>query len=264
MGIQLAVSQAISGKDVLLVLVEEGASRSVKAKIAACALGIDYTVIDENATDDDLKPGITAALAQEGIDPALAAKKYAMIEKHLHVLDCVANQAGLQDIIGEIAAKKASHPGMTYVYVDWAGILADQEISRDTNLKTKEEALKRISYRLSRCAQQTNTIICIAQQMAPVIAARGPMTKSDRFSAADCKGFSEPMKYVWVINPIQKGDNVQLMKLDKARDDICTEFIVRLQGAFARFDDVSEQFAPKGKKIRPKDRPDNRIPGEQE
>lgn len=238
LGFQLAISQAKSGRHVMLVLAEEGLTLSVRCKIYACALGIDYPLI-QAAPGETMNDKIRYAVGHERLNKAIAARTMAMIDKYLHVLDLVSRPGGVALIKAEMhhLAGKGEQP--VYTYVDWAGIIADREMALSG--RTKEQELKTLSYELSSLAQATNSIIAISQQMAPAIVTKGPFRINDHYCAADCKGFTEPMKYVFVINPREPRTKFSLCYVAKSRDDAPPDpLIVYLQGERATFNNMDE------------------------
>jgi len=247
LGIQLAVGQALAGSSALLVLAEEGLSRSMRYKIQAAALGFSYTELEETKGD------LNAVLKKNDIPKEIADKKIEMMQKNFNVLDLVDKENDLEAIQDELQHLMRQDRTPVYTYVDWAGVIADKMVGskvKGRTFNTKEEALKTISYTLSRYAQRTDSIVAISQQMAGRFAARGPFAINDHYCAADCRGFTEPMKYVLVINPQDSRTRLSLMNVAKARDDkVCQPFPIRLRGEIPVIEDASNQFSMKGKRF---------------
>lgn len=254
LGIQLAISQCMLQKHTLLCLVEEGLTSSLRRNLLACTTGIPTTIL-EDVKDDPVK-GAAAA----GLDKDIVMGKYALSEKYLHVFDMTAGSETLEHVEQHIKSMVQAGNSPVYTYIDWAGMLADKIMSLGMYgraYEKKYDALKAVSYGVARIAQQTNTLVCVAQQMAPEAVKKGPLARNDQFTCADCRGFTEPLKYVFVIN---QNDSVgknpraatgnQLFRIAKARNDPANvDFPVKLHGTLARFEDVGDQFELKANRI---------------
>lgn len=244
LGMNLCINQALAGKDALLVLAEEGLSASVQQKIKGCALGVDYGLFD-TMTDAEV-------FAHCKLSPILSVQKLQKIETHLRVLDLSSGVGGVDEIVAEIASLEARKRKPVFVYVDWAGFIVNRLTAVTSGKVTKEAALKSLSYALAEAAVRFNNIICIAQQMSGVAVERGPTGMNDQYCAEDCKGFTQPAKYVIVVNPhSEQGDiRVNVCNIAKARDDAKPDrFVVRLKGEMSTFVDVSTDFEIKKKAI---------------
>jgi len=248
LGIQLGVRQALAHRHSLLVLAEEGLTLPMRCKIFASALGIPYPSIQEAPAasfDDKLR----IAVESSKITPTVAAKKIAAVDQFLHVLDLVETNGDISSVQGELQTLKQQGKPPIYTYVDWAGIMADRMMQKTG--RTKEQELKAISYALSKYAQQSNSIIAVSQQMAPLMVQKGPFYMNDFTCAADCKGFSEPMKYVLVINKQDPKTKYSIMSIVKSRDDnaLGIRAVVKLRGDIAAFEDLSDQYEIAGKRF---------------
>lgn len=261
LGIQLAVSQALSGNHALLVLAEEGLTLSMMAKIFGCALGIPYPLI-RGAAPLKFSDKVKRAIEESGLNKELAHEKLKQLNEHLHVLNLVENWTGLSGIQATLQELYSEGKNATYTYVDWAGIIANRIMAETGN--TKESELKNISYTLNEYTQQFNSIIAVSQQMAATCVEKGPFSLNDHYCAADCRGFTEPMKYVFVINPQDSKTKNSLFIVAKARDDEMRDnLIVKLDGQYPVFRDVSHQFEQQRKAfIRKHDNPTTQLPKE--
>lgn len=252
MGIQLGVSQALAHNYSLLVLAEEGLTLPVQSKIFACALGLPFSDIQEaegSCIGDKLRSLVEAGR----VNREMAIKKVAAIDQYLHVLNLLETPDvdELGAIRGQLHTMKLRGTAPVYVYVDWAGIIADNMVAKSGESVNKVTALKRISYELTKQAQENNAIIAISQQMKPAIAQKGPFHTPDFTCAADCSGFTEPHKYVIAINGRDPKTSYQLMTFVKARDDglLGTRVVVKLRGDLVRFEDLSDQYRVAGKRF---------------
>lgn len=271
LGVQLAVSQAIAGRHALLVLAEEGMSLSMTSKIFACALGIPYPMIADSAGADGKQPKVLAerveaAIKASGVDPLLAQRKLAMLERHLHVMDLVAR--GITPEIAhmieaELQSLRAQNSAPVYTYVDWAGKIVESIISQSGN--TKEHELKALTSTLSTAAQRSNSIIAISQQMAPAVVKKGPYAINDMYCAADCRAFTETCKYAFVINPRDPRTRFSIMRVPKTRDDPQGDYLIlHLRGELSSFHDMTDDWEIQGKRMlkRGKSRSDSAMPAE--
>jgi hypothetical protein len=267
LGIQLAVSQALNEKHALLVLAEEGLTMPMRCKLFGCATGVDFGKI-MTAAGDTFGEKVTAALHEVGKgNDEHTLKKIDHLNHYLHVVD-LARRGGLHEALAvietELAQLRSDHKVPSFVYVDWAGIIADAIVS--ANDVKKEAALKSLSYGLSSLAYRTNTTICISQQMAGAQVQRGAFAEHDQYCAADCKGFTEPAKYVFVISPPVHAKNDKapkrlFMTTPKSRDDQQPpRAVMELRGATPRFVDVSDNFEVRGKTLTSKGADPGRIP----
>jgi len=240
LGIQLCVAQALTGNNALIALAEEGLSKPLRRRIAAAALGIPTPVLERNG-DDYLQ-----AANEVGLNLDTARKKMAMVAEHLYVLDMVREELRFEAIEAQIQEMQASNKLPAYVYVDWAGIIATKLLEtapKDSkHMSTKEQALKVISYTVADWAAKFGINIVISHQMSPAAIKKGPTADNTMTCGADCGGFTEPMKYCFIINPRTKeGHNV--VTVAKSRDDaLPPRFVVKLRGEMATFVDVSDSF----------------------
>lgn len=244
MGIHLGVNQALAQNHVLVVLAEEGMTQSMRNKILGCALGVDYTLFENNK--------ITEVIKSQGLDPEHAALKLANIDHYMHVLDMVGHNLvpeGMDPIRAEIAQLRSAGSRPRYVYVDWAGIIADA-VSKRTG-RTKEAEIQSLSFEIAQEAGRNNCIIAVSQQMASAVVKRGPFFSPDMYCAADCTMFCAPFKYGMAINKRDPKTNLQLLTWVKSRDDgiLGETQIMRLRGELATFEDVSNQWRQMGKRF---------------
>jgi KaiC/GvpD/RAD55 family RecA-like ATPase len=265
LGIQLGVCQSLSEQHVLLVLAEEGFSLSVRSKLIGCALGIDYTLI-RDAPVRKFAEKLEHAISGLNMDRQLVAQKLNRLNKYFHVLDLVQKNVDanpLEVIEGEIENLKSRGMMPKYVYVDWAGIIADKIASLSG--RTKEQELKTLSYTLSNIAYRRDIIVAVSQQMAPTIASKGPFQLHDQYCAADCKGFTEPAKYCFVVGPQDTRFKYSTFTVAKSRDDARGDrSVVHLRGELATFYDITDKFDVRGKRFVGKDSKDNstKVPSE--
>jgi hypothetical protein len=245
LGIELAIAQATMGKDALLVLAEEGITRAMKRRIVACAIGVPTTVI-EDCNDDPVKAMETVQNRE------LAKKRWALVDRHLHVYDMIARPGtfdSIGDVISQVMSKTSNN--MSYVYIDWAGLLADKLMGGEGGRKfhSKEEALKTIGMTVTNWAAVHNINVAISQQMAPALISESPTKDRGYTCAADCKGFTETFKYVIVINPADK-NGFNVVSIPKCRDDeMPGRFVLKLRGELGKFEDVSDRYIVEGRNI---------------
>lgn len=257
MGIQLAVAQALQERHTLLVLAEEGLSKSVRRRIVSCATGV--STVDLEAAKDDLD-----AIAKASSNPVAVVKRYAAVDKYVHVLDLVRNSGDLDAIISEINAKKMSNSDLAYVYIDWAGPIADRMLHSGSKVfKSKYDALKLLGSEIAQCAARNNIIISISHQMAAKQFKMGPRAENDHYCGMDCNSFTEAMKYAFIINPRDPTTGISIFKIAKARDDIPDVKIpIKLKGELSQFIDCSAQYeiSQKSNRVeRRKEAPDKNL-----
>jgi len=253
-GIQLSISQALLGKPTLLVLAEEGLSLPLRRNLLACATGIPTTILEKFENADGVTNMVEAATAHKvDVDTVLA--KIAQVDKNLHVLDLNESPGAIPEIETEI--QHMGDRGMlpSYIYIDWAGMLADRIMSTGmggVQFPKKYDALKAISYNVARLAHKFNAQVAVAQQMAPDVAKKGPLNTADMFCAADCRGFTEPFKYVFTINARDKKTGLSLCRIVKARNDPPgIHFPLKLAGEIAQFEDMGALFSVENKRFKP-------------
>ncbi len=264
LGIQMAVSQALVGRHALLVLAEEGMSLQMRCKIFGCALGLDWTLI-EAAPPPKFVDKVIYAVRDARIDSKTAGRKMAHVSEYLHVLDLVAKNAvpdALEVTDGEIQLLRSKGKKPTYVYVDWAGIIAAAREARG-GLSKREELLN-LAYGLSNQAARHNSILAVSHQMSPADERKGPFASHTVYCGAECKQFTEPFKYVFVLNPREPNQGYQIMQVPKSRNDEPPEkCIMQLRGELASFYDMSSKWEIKGKRIAPRRTgPEGRMPTE--
>jgi hypothetical protein len=183
----------------------------------------------------------------------LAAKRLELIKKHLHVLDLAKLGGGIESVVAEIATLCASGKQPTYTYVDWAGIMAARDDLVASGKRQMEAALKHISYTAADAAAKYNVMIAVSQQMAADAVKKGPAAMNDQYCAAHCRGWTEPFKYVFVINPPHPVNRTSVFGIPKARDDPPQDrFVVRLHGDIASFRDVTSDYECTNGKVRPR------------
>lgn len=249
LGIQMGVAQALQQRHALLVLAEEGLSRTIKRRILACTTGIPTTEL-EAAKDD-----VQAAAEKHGNKTAVA-ERIAAMDKYLHVLDLVNGRGDLSRIFAEIDSLKMEGKHLTYVYVDWAGPIADRMMGAGYNgmqFTKRYDALKILASELAFNASRSNTIIAVSHQMAGAQFKKGAFAESDQYCAMDCSTFTEMFKYVVVINPKDPKTGISWLKLAKCRDDPAgVKILVRLRGELSQFYDVTNDYDVMGKNFKKK------------
>ena len=256
-GIALGVAQALSGKHAHIVLVEEGATRSMRCKLLGAAVGVEYAHIDAAMERHKTDPkGVAKAVVEvavaNGIPAEVALRKMVFLRKYLKITDAVANQHfGLAEILTENDKLLDQGHDLAYMYLDWAGILAARMLAMKGHTgATKESVLKHIAYEVSAYAQRKNISVAISQQMSPLEADKGPFASHNMYCAADCKGFTEPMKYVFTINPKDKATDLSLLQVVKSRDDVPNSSrVLHLQGQYPKLIDVSDNWEQQRKKF---------------
>ena len=246
-GLWLGVSQALSGHAAHVVLVEEGMTRSMRCKIIGAAVGIPYGDIDSNLSKCGNNLLQTAIMCGKdlGISEELIRLKLSNLAKNLHVTDAVKEQSyGLKDFLQANDQLLEDGKDVRYMYIDWAGILATRLMHfKEYEKHNKESVLKSISYDVSAYAQRTNTIVAVSQQMGSTFAGKGAFARHDMYCAADCRGFTEPMKYVFCINQKDTNSDLSLFQVVKSRDDVPNQTrILHLQGQYPRIIDVSDRW----------------------
>jgi hypothetical protein len=247
LGIMLAVAQALSGRGAHLALFEEGLTTSVKAKICACATGIPWPQIAAKYEElGDIDAAVIALGIDQGIPAEMIRMKLQLLKDNLKVTDGIASpEVGLEEMF--IQNKKYLDRGldMSYLYIDWAGILADSMLHMKKYSKLNlEQMLKHISIRVAQHAEETGTIVAISQQMSVADVKRGPFATHNMYCASDCKMFTAPLKYAFAINERDKKNNLSLFQTIKTRDDAYpSPLVLEMQGAIATFRDVSDSWA---------------------
>ncbi len=249
LGMSICTAQALSGQHTLLALAEGGYDQSIKNKITGCALGIDYTLLEQMSIEE--------ALNKSGVNRLLAAKKLDAIAKYFHVLDLAKLGGGIESVVAEIATMAAAGHRPLYTYVDWAGVMAARDELVAAGKKSMEAALKHISYTTTDAAAKYNVMIAVAQQMAADNVKKGPFAENDQYCAAHCRGWTEPFKYVFVINPTRVEPKTRrrlnIFAMPKARDEPVPErFVVQLRGELATFQDMSTEWDIKNKNFKTK------------
>ena len=261
LGIQLGVAQALQQRHVLLILAEEGISKAIRRRIMACATDIPTTEL-EKAKDKPLD-------AVGDRNPIAVAEKLAAVDKYLHIVDMVNKPRDIESALSEINKLQRRGQPPTYVYVDWAGPIAQSMLIRGykgMEFKNKYDALKALATELALIAQRTNTIIAVSHQMAASHVKKGWFAENDQYCAMECNTFTEMFKYVMVVNPIHKATGLMWMTIAKSRDDPAVKrFIVKLRGEVSKFYDVTTDYEPnvtKGRGFKLKNKVQNKVPTE--
>lgn len=269
LGVQLAISQALMQKHTILALAEEGVTIPFRRNLRACTTGIATPVFEQ------AKDNIREAVILAGMNYDVVMTKIETVDKYLHIVDLTVNDStSLSTVDQEMKDLEQKDCKPVYTYVDWAGMLADRMLSMGMDgvmPEKKYDALQRIGYKCAAMAANHNAIVAVAQQMAPEIQKKGPMSINDHYCAADCRGFTAPMKYVFVINaPDSAGKSKSatgnsLFRIAKARNDPSNISVaIRLRGELARFEDVDNQFEMTKNKFKLKgaNRPESSVPKE--
>ncbi len=248
LGIQFIVSQALMGQHALLVLVEEGLSIPMQCKIFACALNVPWDKIQRHMGKTGIVScGVAGVIEEYKLDKETSRKKIELIDTYFHVYDLCAEgkeNLGIKSIAAEIAHLAATGRSPVMIYLDWAGLLAERMLAGievDREYKTKEDALKSIGAQFAAIAQRFNNFIVISQQMSTAIAGQ-PYRLFDTYCAADCKMFTQSMKYAFAIGkPDAAG--LSVLSFIKARDDAkVTPLVLHLNGAHARFENRNDDY----------------------
>lgn len=241
-GIQMAVAQAMQHRHALLILAEEGMSRQIRRRLMACTTGIPTTELERHDHDVRTLEDFLSKHPQH----AMLKQKMAAVQEYLHVADFVEHPGGLDEIIHETHALRDRVKDVSYVYIDWAGPIADYMLAhgfRGLQLKSRYDALKLIGSEIAHLAQTTNTIVVISHQMASSIFKYGWRHEANNYCAMDCASFTERFKYAFVINPRDPKSGLCWFKIVKARDDPAgAKCIVRLRGELSQFVDVTKYY----------------------
>jgi len=249
LGISLSINQALQQRHTLLVLAEQGMDKSVTRKIKAASLGCDYTLFAKH--EDNLDE----VLKEASIDKDIADKRIEAVNKYLHYMDLIRNPGGVSTIISQIEAMISDGIKPTYIYVDWAGKLADTVMggSEGIDFKSKFDALKHIASELTGLAARHDLIMCISQQMSATSVKKGFFADNGLYCAADCHSWTELFRYVIVLNERDKATKLQLLHIPKSREDEPPEpMLVKLRGEFCDFQDYTSSFMVAGKKFKSK------------
>lgn len=242
LGIQMGVAQALQHRHALLVLAEEGLSRQIRRRILACTTGIPTYILEKHDRTQDSLEVFLQSQPQYG----LIKQKIDAVQQYLHVVDLVSNPGGIETIVLEVHALQQRVGRLAYVYIDWAGPLADYMMSNGINgvmVKSRYEALKRIGAEVAMMAQTADIVAVISQQMASQVFKCGWRHEATTYVAMDCASFTESFKYAFVINPRDPKSNLSWFKVVKARDDPAgVKFIVKLDGSISQFIDVTQQY----------------------
>jgi hypothetical protein len=215
LGIQFLCEQVVQARHVLLALAEEGISYALRLRIISCIMEVDKTELER--INCDVKRVHTISKLQ----PDEIQRRAVLLDSHMHVLDMVKNSGVAQDIETEAAHLISVNQCPVVIYVDWAGPIAMNEMNQPRNKnKRKDEILKQLSTRLSEMAARMNNIVIIAHQMASADVLKGPFTQHSVNCASECRGFTEPMKYVVVVGVKEPKTGLHLLTMPKTRDDI--------------------------------------------
>lgn len=249
LGISLCINQALLGKDALLVLFEQGLDKAVKRKITAATVGFPYPLLEKHKDD------LSAAIKEAGIDPQIAAKRIDAVNKHLFILDMVPRTGALRAIVAEIDQMTSRGHKPTYVYVDWAGKIADRLMAGadDSKIDKRFDALKLIGSTLTDIAAKNNLVMICSQQMASQAALGGPLRVNDQYCAADCRSFTETFRYVFVINQRDPATKMSLFRVPKSResDRLDEGFAVQFRGDYCDFIDMSHAYKADKRRFKP-------------
>lgn len=252
LGIAIAVAQALLGRHVLLVLAEEGRSKTFNAKLAGAATGIPYEEI--------ARKGIQQAIEESPQDKMLLRKKLAMVNEHLHTYDMVSTQTiagGAEAIAATVEDLDARGKKPVYVYVDWAGPIATAIEGSEGGRRNRTTVLYDLSNDLYVQAQRFDNIYAISQQMSPSRGAKDPFVIPDVYCAADCTMFTAPMKYAIVLGQRHnQSGGYQVLTVIKCRDDavVGMRVPIKLEGEIPRIVDMSGRLTIQGNSFRPKHR----------
>jgi len=245
LGISLSINQALQQRHTLLVLAEQGMDKSVTRKIKAASLGCDYTLFAKHADNLD------AVLKEANIEREIADKRIEAVNKYLHYMDLIKDPGGVSTIITQIEHMISNNMKPTYVYVDWAGKLADMLMggSDGIEFRTKFDALKYLASQLTETATRHNLIMCISQQMSAANVKKGFYADNGLYCAADCHSWTELFRYVITLNERDPLTEMQSLCIPKSREDEPPDpMVVRLRGEFCDFQDFSNAWFLKGKK----------------
>jgi hypothetical protein len=248
-GFEFCISKALMGKPALLALAEEGLTRNVLNKIAARTTGISATEIGKiDVTDFS---NILALGKNLGMDLDMLKLKHDMVQKHLHVLDLVENEGGMEEIESTIDSMSMSDKKPHTIYIDWAGIMAERVMQvglRGREFTDTFDALKALSFAAENLAERHNTFTVFSHQLGSVAAAKGVGYNTTVYDAADCKTWTAPFMYVLTISAMHPKTLLQRARLVKARyEPAGQEAVLKLHGALARFEDMSDKFELRGK-----------------
>lgn len=237
LGVHLGVEQSLATVYAMLILVEEF-SRQVRRKILACATSIPTPILEECGDD------IEKVIATQGLDPELVMAKKRAVDTYLQVVD-LTKEGDTNTVRAELSRLRQYGTMPSYVYLDWAGCLADRLVLSDKRFTdNRRAAIMHIADETARWAKEYDVFCAVSHQMKSETASRGPFVRSSQFDAMDCQSFSVPLKYCLVINPRDENTQLQVTRMDKTRDDKPpAPFTLRLRGELSRFEDASEAYS---------------------
>lgn len=248
-GFEFCINKALLGKPSLLSLAEEGLTRNVLNKIAARTTGISSNEIAKiDVTDFN---NILSLAKSKDMDLEMLKLKHDMVQKNLHILDLVENEGGMEEIESTIDSMAMADKKPHTIYIDWAGIMAERIMS--VGLRGREfseifDALKALSFAAENLAERHNTFTVFSHQLASVAAAKGVGYNTTVYDAADCKTWTAPFMYVLTISGMHPKTLLQRARLVKSRyEPPGQEAVLKLHGAFSRFEDMSDKFELRGK-----------------
>lgn len=255
LGFQIGVGQALQRRHALLVLVEEGLSKSVLAKLKACATGIPYPVLEKH------KGQLAQSCEETGVSLEHAKHNLELLSTYLHVLDLQANEGDMATIEAEIEALSQQGQKPELVYVDWAGFLAAQLLAKSQNANdSKTTYIKQIGDACTNLSARYNCFVIVGHQLHPEKAQRGPFVKVSTYDGEECRGFTASMKYVFALGPRCQKTQLQIFTIVKARDDKPDQqIVIRLDGARALIRE-EPSWEVKGNRFRQKGVADNLVP----
>lgn len=252
MGVLQTVTAALQGETALLCLAEEGLTQTVRTRIMACATSIDTQELE--GVDLRSVQAIVDVAVRLGLNGEATAIKIANVRKHLKVLDLVETEGGFEEIETTVANLAMSGRNPECLYIDWAGKMADRIMAkglRGRSFKEKRDALSLLSECTAELAYRHNNTTWISQQMTTEASKAPAGTIHTQYVAMDCQAWAIPFKYLMVLGTRDKQTGIQQCRIAKARDDAPDQFrLLKMHGAIARFEDVSDAFQLSGKNIR--------------
>lgn len=265
MGNQICVGQALMGRRALMVVAEQGFGPMYRARLQACATGVESAKIAERKFD------LLQAAGDSGFDVNMVREIQCTIDRRLHIFDMVKEPNNLPDGIEiEIQRlKEASGDPLEIVYIDWCGKIADRIMDVGfhgrTKFKEKRDAIQYFADAMAEVAERNKVFIVLSHQLASANTGLAATKEYNHADAMECKSISALAQYCFILSPRDVGTKAQLFSMSKARYDPplagADRTVIMMNGPIARFA-LTTEFCLQGARIRKAHAKPNAVPRE--
>jgi len=229
LAVGMACERARRLQHVHLYSYEESTEGDVMERICSYMTSLDVVNFRDKSLAD-IDPGVAAKLKGE-------SDKYA---KYLSIVDLAQGSrgaGGADEVIGYIDDQRAKGEAPALVVIDWLGSMIQRYLAFNNMASDQYRHIgHRFIDRLAGHAKTHGYGIVIIHQLSTEASRRRPETKPVATEAFEMRAFSYFMDACVCLGTLSADTHVGWLVMDKYRRGACQDLLVRLDGAFIKFE----------------------------